>query len=186
MHPPVSPDRRVERTRGSLLDAFAGLILSRTYERIAVGDIVDRANVGRSTFYEHFESKDDLLRTSIAGPLAVLADAAAGAAPERMEMLVAHFGENREMTRRLLGGAGRHVVSKVLAELLEARLRAARRPESSKPLLPLPFVARSIAGGQLAILETWLEDVRACSNSAVARALSASSRAAASALLGRS
>ncbi len=53
-------DRRVQRTRQLLHDALISLILQKGYDRITVQDIVDRANVGRSTFYDHFQDKDDL------------------------------------------------------------------------------------------------------------------------------
>lgn len=54
-------DRRIQRTRGLLQDALVALILEKGYEAITIQDILERANVGRSTFYEHFYDKDDLL-----------------------------------------------------------------------------------------------------------------------------
>ena len=53
-------DRRVTRTRRSLSEALTGLILRKRYDSITVQDVIDRANVGRSTFYAHYRSKDDL------------------------------------------------------------------------------------------------------------------------------
>ena len=54
-------DRRVERTRQSLQTALSELILEKGYEKVTVQDVIDRANVGRSTFYAHFEDKEQLL-----------------------------------------------------------------------------------------------------------------------------
>src|SRR5690242_13310 len=56
-----APDRRIQRTRQLLLDSLIQLILEKGYESITVQDIIDRANVGRSTFYSHFQDKEDLL-----------------------------------------------------------------------------------------------------------------------------
>jgi AcrR family transcriptional regulator len=53
--------RDVQRTRRLLLNSLIDLILERGYETITVQDIIDRANVGRSTFYAHFQDKEDLL-----------------------------------------------------------------------------------------------------------------------------
>ena len=53
-------DRRVRRTRNALIDALLELIAERGYDRTTVQDILDRANVGRSTFYTHFYNKEDL------------------------------------------------------------------------------------------------------------------------------
>jgi AcrR family transcriptional regulator len=54
-------DRRVQRTRQSLSAAFIGLLKERDWDQIRVQDICDRANVGRSTFYNHYVDKEGLL-----------------------------------------------------------------------------------------------------------------------------
>lgn len=61
-------DRRVRRTRGALTGAFARLVHGRRYGEIRVQDILEQADVGRSTFYDHYRGKDDLLLDSM-GPL---------------------------------------------------------------------------------------------------------------------
>jgi AcrR family transcriptional regulator len=55
------PDRRVQRTRHRLKAALLELIRERGYDGMTVEDITERADVGRSTFYSHFTSKEDLL-----------------------------------------------------------------------------------------------------------------------------
>src|SRR5882724_11296655 len=55
------PDRRVRRTRNVLRQSLIALILEKGYEQITVQDILDHADVGRSTFYTHYQGKDDLL-----------------------------------------------------------------------------------------------------------------------------
>ncbi|MGI6217819.1 MAG: TetR/AcrR family transcriptional regulator [Coriobacteriales bacterium] len=54
-------DRRQKRTREAVFRAFEELASEKHYSEITVADIVDRANVGRSTFYDNFETKDALL-----------------------------------------------------------------------------------------------------------------------------
>lgn len=55
-------DRRQKRTREAVFRAFTELLSHRSYSSITVQEIIDAADIGRSTFYSHFETKDDLLR----------------------------------------------------------------------------------------------------------------------------
>ncbi len=58
-------DKRVQRTLNDLRQALLRLMVERGYEPLTVQDILDRAGVGRATFYQHFRGKDDLLRRSL-------------------------------------------------------------------------------------------------------------------------
>ena len=55
-------DRRQRKTREAILSAFTELLSKKKYDKITVGEIIERADVGRATFYAHFETKDFLLR----------------------------------------------------------------------------------------------------------------------------
>lgn len=56
-------DRRVQKTRKLLQDALIELVAEKGYESVSIREILDRANVGRSTFYAHFQDKDQLLHS---------------------------------------------------------------------------------------------------------------------------
>ncbi len=181
----AKPDRRAQRTRALLLAAFNELVLARGYEALTVRDIIAHANVGRSTFYEHFENKDDILRRSLRPVFGVLADAVVTAQPRGdLEDILAHFRENARLTRALLQGATHYLMSQILAELIEERLRSL--PASSrdaKPSIPVASIAAHLAGAQLALIEWWLSSKAPCSCEVVADAMRTSANASLRALV---
>ena len=61
--PPL--DRRVQRTRQLLRDALFQLIAEQGYEAISIQDITERANLGRTTFYLHYQDKEELIKASL-------------------------------------------------------------------------------------------------------------------------
>ncbi|MFK8014132.1 MAG: TetR/AcrR family transcriptional regulator [Gammaproteobacteria bacterium] len=148
-------DRRTQRTRRALVAAFSELVLEPAQKKIRVADIVARADVGRSTFYEHYANLDDIHRHALAAPLTVLANIVVGQpAPDYMslEELLAHFRENQRRARETLSGTDRIQVSRVLVALVEERL-ADRAPDLS---IPVRMAAIQLSEGPLALIEFWL------------------------------
>ena len=62
---PVATDRRVRRTRAAIQAALTQLILEKGYDAVTVTDIIERADIGRSTFYAHFTDKSDVFDDTI-------------------------------------------------------------------------------------------------------------------------
>ena len=58
--PRPKTDRRILRTRDALGDAMMALLHEKSFDRITVQDVLDRAGVGRATFYAHYRDKHDL------------------------------------------------------------------------------------------------------------------------------
>lgn len=78
-------DRRKERTLQKLTEACIDLALEIGYDRVSVRDLVRRASVGSSTFYRHFEDKDDLLTRVSLEAIQAIRDAVAPAQSPREE-----------------------------------------------------------------------------------------------------
>ncbi|MBO9714983.1 TetR family transcriptional regulator [Sphingomonas sp.] len=171
-------DRRVARTRSALVAAFNHLMLVRRQRHIKVDDIVAEADVGRSTFYEHFASADALMLQAMRTPMAPLADAAAGAGDlARVTWVLEHFWENRQRARELLGRMDAQVV-RVLAEMVAERLEA----RGAALTIPLPIAARQLADAALGPVRSWLMAEAPCTPAVLAEAICRAGTALTSAL----
>jgi AcrR family transcriptional regulator len=165
-------DPRVQRTRDWIVAAFHGLILRRPYDAIRVADIARGAGVGRSTFYEHFRGKDELLQRSIAVLLEVLAQAAASHPDRaRIALVLAHFHQHRRAARALLQGRSGAQVARQLAALLQERVAL------GDGVVPPALIAAQAAGAQLALLDAWLAQSANCSPALLAEAMVRGTRA---------
>jgi AcrR family transcriptional regulator len=164
-------DRRVVRTRGMLQQALMSLILKKGYDAITVGDICETANVGRSTFYAHFTSKDDLKRSGLDEHLRRLlvnrqrdALAAQGDIKDRTLgfslAMFEHARDHVELHRALVGSRGGAVVHgsirKILSDLVRTEL-AATVDKKSTDAVPRELVVQYVVGGYLAMLTWWLD-----------------------------
>lgn len=149
----TSIDRRQDKTRTAIFSAFLELLFDRPYGQVTIAAVVDRANVGRSTFYEHFTGKDDLLRRGLSGPLSVIASSVKrDTQPADLVDTLRHFRENQRIARVLLQTAARQNFTRVLAAEIETAL-GDLRPLSR---LPVAVVAAQIGAGLQAALEPWI------------------------------
>jgi AcrR family transcriptional regulator len=154
----AATDRRIERTRDALEGAFIRLILEgRRYDRITIADLIARAGVGRSTFYEHYRNKDELLAATIRYPFAGVAAAVdANARAAALRDALVHFEGNRVHAKAVFAGAARRKITRVLASMLEERLRARARASGVVTAATLGVVAAALAEGMLATIVAWL------------------------------
>jgi AcrR family transcriptional regulator len=171
-------DRRVARTQSLVLGAFYELILERGYDGFTVRELIERADVGRSTFYEHFENRDDVFERSVAAPLGTLADALLAPEPSNaLRAIIEHFWENRGLSRATFGGSARFVMERVLAGLIAMRLERRLGATGAGPELPLGLVAAGFAAAQLGLVGAWIDADAPCDAATLARALHASAQA---------
>jgi AcrR family transcriptional regulator len=180
----AKPDRRTERTRAALLSAFIGVLLAEGYEALTVEQVCERANVGRSTFYMHYTSKEGILRESMTRPASVLAVLVGNVLPpEALVGQLVHFHDQRRRNHIFFAGQVRTIWIRVLAELIEPRLTRLVRAHRARPILPLNFAALQIAEVQLALIANWLTANPGAKPELVGEALVATTHATVAALL---
>jgi AcrR family transcriptional regulator len=161
-----TPDRRVRRTRKAIQDALISLMTEKRYEAVTVQDIIDRADVGRSTFYMHYTDKDDLLRDNFAVLRSLVEQPVPLEAANRRRLLrfslplFRHIHAERRLARALFGrpGGGPVVrqVEEVLTDIVRTELAElfATDPPSRAPE---DAVVRYVVGAYLALLDWWLD-----------------------------
>lgn len=153
-----STDRRVVRTRRALRDALVSLILERGYDEITVQDVIDRAEVGRSTFYAHFADKEDLLVSGFDELRDALRTRKA-AHPEPLGFafaLVEHARENRRLFRAIVGRKTGHTVQRrfrlLTIELVREDLESLAPPSPERDA-----AVQFLAGGFVELLTWWID-----------------------------
>lgn len=162
-------DRRVIRTRSGLQQALLTLIRKKGYDAVTVEDICGEANVGRSTFYLHFASKDalkrsglDHLRRELLERQRQVAEAGNGNATSRFGFSLALFEHARDhvdLYRALAGSTGGNValdgIREILSELVRRDLQRGKRAHADA--VPSDFVVEYLVGAYTAVLIGWLD-----------------------------
>ncbi len=166
--PAKKPDRRVQRTRQLLQDALISLTVARGYERVTVQDILDRAGVGRSTFYVHFRSKEDLLRSGMEQLRALLVrEWKAGSAPgeesvNRLGFTLAYFrhvDSHRQLYKAIVGRESGMIVERqmrrMLGELVREDLTSGRAAQ--RRAVSLDLAVQYVVGALLSVTTWWMD-----------------------------
>ncbi len=165
---PKKVDRRIQRTRQLLQDALIALLLEKGYDKITVQDIIDRANVGRSTFYAHYLDKDDLMESSVEKlkeELEVHFPSSGHADPQNMMMpslaLFQHTQQQHHLYKAMIGGSGIEIVANAIREGLTAHARAhfeSAERAGKRLVIPMDALVTHLAGSLQTLLKWWLDN----------------------------
>jgi AcrR family transcriptional regulator len=181
MNCPANIPKRSEKTQRQIKSAFTRLVFANGFENVSVLEVVAEAKVARSTFYEHFSGKEDLLRAAMANLFEVMAECVqSDTQPAELNRVLGHLWENRRLTDAIFSGAPRVILARAHGERIETHLRDMNQ---GKPLaLSYRLAAIHLAEGQMALVENWLRGRAYCETTKLAHALHKSSRASATAL----
>ena len=156
-------DRRILRTRDTLGDALVALMQERNFDDITVQDVLDRAGVGRSTFYAHYRDKDDLFLSDVEDFLERFSAALQQHEPRSRRLLpvrefFAHVRETRDFYAALVKAGKIHDVQ-VLARGFFARSIDQRLQAAGVALDPplRSAHAHALAGSLFSLLDWWID-----------------------------
>ena len=166
MPPPRSPrlQRRVDRTKAAIEDAFVQLVLEQGYDRVAVEDICDRADLARATFYSHYPNKEAVL-FSVSNRLVedLMQRIAYQGGPwnvvrrDAIQAAYKHAAEKPDLYRACMSDARtRQAYLSILSRYAEQNFGDRLKALNRQPRVPVPVMARAFVGAHIAILEAWL------------------------------
>ncbi len=163
-------DRRQTKTREAIFSAFTSLLSQKNYNRISVQDIIDAANIGRTTFYAHFETKDYLLKDLCEELFGHIIDTATGLPNEYYHCtcasksdcvflhLIKHLQENDRNILELLSSQNNEIFLRYfksnLKKLIITEYAAKGILKNSK--LPEDYLVNHISSSFVETVEWWI------------------------------
>ena len=158
-------DRRSKRTQHLLGSALVELMLEKRYDSITVQDILDRADIGRSTFYAHYTDKEDLLITEIARVIHQLEAYTASMGHSSGALLPSleffrHVQDQRRLIHAFIWGRGTEMLLRDfqvrVSKIVEQNLVSVTGGIATFSL-PTPIIANFVASTFLMLLQWWFE-----------------------------
>ncbi len=145
------------KAQQTLVHAFNELVLERRYEDIFIVDIIKRADVSRSTFYEHFQNKEEILRNNLNAAFIPIAEACVGiGSQEALTQVLEHFADVRPLAVAYFKSPLSQVMGDLLGQLIKERLQSID-PQSSESI-PRSLLSLQIAESILGLVKAWLRN----------------------------
>lgn len=164
-------DRRQQKTRRAIFAALASLLERKEFDRITIQELIDEADVGRSTFYAHFETKEELLHSICNELLEHIVQAADDVshthglkkADEHPLSVfchsLQHLQENDHSMLRLLACSSNRIFigyfSKAVEEIVRSQLPV--REAAVRRGVPEEYLVHHITRSYLALVEWWMQ-----------------------------
>ena len=158
-------DVRIERTKRALQDALIELARERPFHELTIGQITDRAEVNRSSFYQHYSTKETLLAdaldaasSTVGAHVPELTDRVPRDVPPDMVDYMAHIESHADLYRLALSEGESSVAAQRIRQRFEQAVDEGLDAYDTTPYdgLPRDIVCAGVAGAALAIIERWL------------------------------
>lgn len=155
-------DRRVVRTQTAMRGALIVLLRRKGYSDITVQDILDEADIGRSTFYAHCSGKDELVRLSFRLLRSELAASVASDGSVRASLLpfslpvIRHLAEHRDLYGAFAGSPANDLLLGELRQLVLELARCDLKHLAIAAGVPTEIALQFVAGAFTALLAWWL------------------------------
>lgn len=164
-------DRRQKKTRDAIFKAFTTLLTEKNYNQLSVQDIIDEANIGRTTFYAHFETKDYLLKDLCEELFGHIVDTAMGLPQEHLHCnssaedsvflhLLRHLQENDWNILQLLSSQNNEIFLRYFKSNLKTLIisQYADKGLLENSTLPADYLVNHISSSFVETVSWWIEN----------------------------
>ena len=165
-------DRRVKRTRRLVSEAFIQLVLEKGYDGVRIEDIIEQADVARTTFYTHFKDKGDLLQY-VADSFRHAAkenlphiqlDAQGLPSVEQLTITFQNIADHAQVFQVALDANGMpklyDQIHQIIVEMIEVLLTNHAEATGREPAVPISLSAHHFTGALLSSAKWWLQENR--------------------------
>ncbi len=156
-------DRRQKKTRDSIFKAFSQLLENKRYENITVQEIIEKANVGRSTFYSHFETKDHLLKAMCSDIFDHIFENdmdsclfPSGTLQGKLAHILWHFNEHKNDVCGILSSESGEMFMKYIKEYLSMLFKIHIKEFSAN--VPEDFLLNHLVGSFAEVINWWVKN----------------------------
>ena len=154
-------DRRVQKTKKVLTEALIHLILEKGYEKTTIQDIIDKANVGRSTFYMHYENKEQLLLDGHNNLNVKMFDDIGLSTEMDFLNLFNHISQNENLAKAMLGKKGGNMMAEFFKNNISLKVKkrySTRFSKNKNEQKILSYLSGAAGAAIISLLVSWLED----------------------------
>lgn len=154
-------DRRIQKTKKSLTEALIHLILEKGYEKVTIQNIIEKANVGRSTFYIHYESKEQLLLDGHNNLNVKMFFDEKDGVEINFENLFNHIAANRQLAKAMLGKKGGNMMTDFFKNNIALKIKkkfSSKYGKSKYDQKLLIFLSDAAGSAVISLLVSWIED----------------------------
>ena len=161
-------DRRVGKTRKAIFTALSELLQEKKFSKITVQEIIDRADVGRATFYAHFPTKEDLLIGNIENIFESLSGQLNGHMTQEQKSeslpvaaLFAHIQDNERIIKGVLMSESGELLFEKFKSYWGDKIQPlimAHIPDKEKPKVPIDMLTNHIINTLIELIKFWLQD----------------------------
>ncbi|MCI8633259.1 MAG: TetR/AcrR family transcriptional regulator [Lachnospiraceae bacterium] len=163
-------DRRQKKTQEAIFQAFITLLKHKSYHRITIQEIIDYANIGRSTFYAHYETKDELLKELCCELFGHVVDSAANHLTDHTHSyntgqnishslfhhLLQHLAENDHSILSLLSCESNEIFLRYFKDSLNELVFSQYVSQTKNLALPHDFLVNHISSSFVELILWWI------------------------------